>query len=598
MKHSSNTSLLNAGLVLLVGIVCPCYVMGQVDLSGDWTLLMHEDEAWRGPGPELGEYEGLPLNAAGKMRAWSWNASINTLPEHQCIPLPADDFTDFGNIRIWKEVDPATQRVIAWHEYTEWQAQERVIWMDSRPRPSELAAHTWQGFSTGKWDRNELTIQTTHLKEAQYERVGTYRSDRGTLTEHWIRHGNYLTIMLIISDPVYLAKPLVRTRQYALDPDQTMRGYNCVPTAEIAGRRPGYVPDYIPWKNPFKLDAVTRYKVPEVAVSGGPETMYPEFVAKLKNPNARVPEIAETRTSPTAAPPTSNLNDLSITALRVQRNVYMLHGAGANITVQVGDDSVYVVDSEFAALAPKIVAAIKQITNKPLRYVINTSFDADHTGGNAEVAKAGNQIEMYPFGGETPATIVAHENVLKRMSAPTGQVSPVSDSLWPTETYATPQMQLYNGEGIQLIHERAAHTDGDTIVYFRGSDVISSGDIFSTETYPVIDRKNGGTFSGILQSLNHIIELSIPKGQQEGGTYIVPGHGRICDQADVVNYRDMVTMIGHRIADLIADGKTLEQVLAAQPTMDFDGRYGAPIPNWTTEMFIETVYNELKESKK
>src|SRR4029079_2174421 len=138
----------------------------------------------------------------------------------------------------------------------------------------------------------------------------------------------------------------------------------------------------------------------------------------------------------------------------------------------------------------------------------------------------------------------------------------------------------------------------DTIVYFRGSDVISSGDIFSTETYPVIDRKNGGTFSGILQSLNHIIELSIPKGQQEGGTYIVPGHGRICDQADVVNYRDMVTMIGHRIADLIADGKTLEQVLAAQPTMDFDGRYGAPTPNWTKEIFIETVYNELKESKK
>jgi len=377
-----------------------------------------------------------------------------------------------------------------------------------------------------------------------------------------------------------------------------MRGYNCVPTAEIAGRRPGYVPDYIPWKNPFKLDAVTRYKVPEVAVSGGPETMYPEFVATLKNPNAKVPEIAETRTSPTVAPPTTNLNDLSITALRVQRNVYMLHGAGANITVQVGDDSVYVVDSEFAALAPKIVAAIKQITNKPLRYVINTSFDADHTGGNAEVAKAGNQIEMYPFGGETPATIAAHENVLKRMSAPTGQVSPVSDSLWPTETYATPQMQLYNGEGIQLIHERAAHTDGDTIVYFRGSDVISSGDIFSTETYPVIDRKNGGTFEGILQSLNHIIELSIPKGQQEGGTYIVPGHGRICDQADVVNYRDMVTMIGHRIADLIADGKTLEQVVAAQPTMDFDGRYGAPTPNWTKDTFIEAVYNELKESKK
>src|SRR5206468_3786554 len=137
-----------------------------------------------------------------------WNPTINTLPEHQCIPLPADDFTDFGNIRIWKEIDPVTQRVIAWHEYTEWQAQERVIWMDGRPHPSPYAPHTWQGFSTGKWERNQLTITTTHLKTAPYERVGTYRSDLGTLAEHWMRHGNYLTIMVIISDPVYLAEPL------------------------------------------------------------------------------------------------------------------------------------------------------------------------------------------------------------------------------------------------------------------------------------------------------------------------------------------------------------------------------------------------------
>ncbi len=598
MKRDSKTSLLNAGLILFGGIVFPSYVQAQVDLSGQWTLLMHEDEAWRGPGPELGEYEGLPLNAGGKMRAWSWNASLNTLPEHQCIPLPADDFTDFGNIRIWEEVDKPTQKVVAWHEYTEWQAQERVIWMDGRPHPSELAAHTWQGYSTGKWDRNELSIQTTHLKEAQYERVGTVRSDRGMLTEHWIRHGNYLTIMLIISDPVYLAKPLVRTRQYAFDPEQTMRGYTCVPTAEIANRRPGYVPDYVPWKNPYKLNAVKRYNVPEIAVSGGPETMYPEFLAKLKNPNAKVPEVTPASTAPAANPPAPNLNDVSITVLPVQGNVYMLHGAGANVTVQVGEDAVYVVDAEFAALAPKIAAAIKQITTKPIRYLINTSFDADHTDGNAELAKAGSTIAMYPFGGEGPAPILAHENVVARMSAPTGQASPTPSTIWPTETYATNVMQLYNSEGIRLIHEPAAHTDGDTMVYFHGSDVISTGDIFSTETYPVIDRKNGGTFKGILDSINHIIELSIPKGKQEGGTYIIPGHGRLCDQADVVSYRDMVTMIQHRIADLIADGKTLAEVQAARPTMDFDGRYGAPTPTWTKEMFIETVYNELKESKK
>jgi len=171
-------------------------------------------------------------------------------------------------------------------------------------------------------------------------------------------------------------------------------------------------------------------------------------------------------------------------------------------------------------------------------------------------------------------------------------------ALWPTETYATPEYQLFNGEGVEVIHEPAAHTDGDSIVFFRRSDVISTGDVFSTFTYPVIDRANGGSMNGIIASLNHLIRLSIPRDKQEGGTYIIPGHGRICDQADVVEYRDMVTIIRDRIESMLKDKMTLDQVKAARPTLDYDGRYGAPTPYWTKEKFIEAVYADLSQGKK
>jgi len=226
------------GLWLLL-IVSARFAFSQVDLSGDWAVRIHEDQAWRGPGAEIGEYEGLPLSPAGHIKASTWSAASLTLPERQCNPLPADDFTDISGMRIWKEVDPATQQIIAWHEYTEWQAQERVIWMDGRPHPSEYAPHTWQGFSTGKWEGNQLAITTTHLKMAMYERHGLFRSDIGTLFERWIRHGNYLTVMLIISDPVYLAEPFIRTRNYELSLNQQLGGYSCAPAAEIANRPQG-----------------------------------------------------------------------------------------------------------------------------------------------------------------------------------------------------------------------------------------------------------------------------------------------------------------------------------------------------------------------
>ena len=167
----------------------------------------------------------------------------------------------------------------------------------------------------------------------------------------------------------------------------------------------------------------------------------------------------------------------------------------------------------------------------------------------------------------------------------------VPTSAWPTETYATDEYEVVNGEGVQIFHEPAAHADGDSLVYFRRSDVISTGDIFSTVSYPVIDLRNGGTINGVIAGLNHILDLAIPKDKQEGGTYIIPGHGRVCDEADVLEYRDMVTIIRDRVLDLIKKGMTLEQITAAKPTLDYDGRYNATF--WTTDMFVEAVYRSL-----
>jgi glyoxylase-like metal-dependent hydrolase (beta-lactamase superfamily II) len=334
--------------------------------------------------------------------------------------------------------------------------------------------------------------------------------------------------------------------------------------------------------------------------------MYPEFEAKLKNPSASSGATAPRTPQPAqvSRPQPPDLDKVNIEVLPVQGSVYMLVGAGGNTTVQVGDDSVIVVDTQYAPLSGKLLSAIKKISNKPIRYIINTSYDADHTGANAEIGKAGSSVGGSNIARDLAeeatmgAAIIAHENVLNRLSAPTGAKAPVPFAAWPTESYATKKYDFFNGEGVQIIHEPAAHTDGDSIVFFRRSDVISTGDIFSTVSYPVIDRKAGGSINGIIAALNHLIDLSIPKDKQEGGTYMIPGHGRVCDQADVVEYRDMVTIFRDRIQDMIKDKMTLEQVIAARPTLDYDGRYGAPTATWTKEMFIEAVYEDLSRSAK
>ena len=301
-----------------------------------------------------------------------------------------------------------------------------------------------------------------------------------------------------------------------------------------------------------------------------------------------------------AAPAAPNPANVEVHVLHVQGSVYMLVGAGGNITMQVGNDGVLLVDTGLPGTSDKVLAAIHSVTDEPIRYIINTHMHADHTGGNEALAKAGNTIAGGNVVGDigasagNQAAILAFQTVLDRMSAPTGQQAPTPQGAWPTETYTTPERKLFfNGEAVQVIHIPNAHTDGDSIVFFHRSDVISTGDIFVTNRYPIVDMARGGNIQGVIAGLNRIIELATPGPTDEGGTLIIPGHGRLCDQSDVVFYQEMVTIIRDRIQDMINKGMTLEQVKAARPTQDYDPRYGATTGIWTTDMFVEAVYNSL-----
>lgn len=285
--------------------------------------------------------------------------------------------------------------------------------------------------------------------------------------------------------------------------------------------------------------------------------------------------------------------------LPVQGSVYMLVGAGGNITAQVGKQGVLLVDVGTEAMSAKAVAAIRTLTDKPIRYIVDTSFDEDHIGGNENLRKAGVTITGANVAANlTDATegaaIVAHDNVLARMSAPTGKQAATPTGAWPTITFSGAEKELYfNGESIQVLHQPAAKTDGDSIVYFRRSDVISAGDLFQTEGYPIIDTGKGGTIQGLIDGLNAILHVAIPAHEQEDGTLIVPGHGRLCDEADVVEYRDMVVIVRDRVRAMLKKGMTLQQILVARPTFEYDPRYGSTAGPWTTNMFVEAIYKSL-----
>ena len=302
--------------------------------------------------------------------------------------------------------------------------------------------------------------------------------------------------------------------------------------------------------------------------------------------------------------------DLDVVQLRP--NFYVIGGAGGNVVAQLGPEGVILVDSGSTERADRVLAAIRRLTDLPIRYIINTSMDADHTGGNEKLARAGLSIlpgavvagaglgddVVSNFG---RASVLAHENVLGRMSAPTGRQSPVASGLWPTKTFAYHQYSMYlNGEGIQVIHQPAAHTDGDTIVFFRRGDVIATGDIIDTTRWPVIDTKRGGTVQGELDALNRLMDMTVfnlPLQWKADRTFLVPGHGHVYDKLDLLEYRDAVTIVRDRVQDLIGEGKTLAQVKAADPTLGYRSQYGADSGPWTTDMFVEVIYNELSAKK-
>lgn len=332
--------------------------------------------------------------------------------------------------------------------------------------------------------------------------------------------------------------------------------------------------------------------------------------------------------------------------LPVRGNVYMIVAGGSNVTASIGKDGIFLVDTGPAELTDEVLRTVLELATrltgagvpatcmglhcptapegwvspginaiisspaapKPIRYIVQTSMDTDHTGGTEKLARqlaegaADSKIVgvTFPPVSIAPQAIVfAHENVLTRMSQPEPGKKEVPEGVWPTDTYHAKYYKLsqfFNGEGIQLYHEPSAHTDGDTIVFFRYSDVIAAGDILNTTSYPVIDTERGGSIQGVLAGLNHILEIAVPEFRSQGGTMVIPGHGRLCDTGDVANYRNMVAIIRDRIQDLINKGMTLDQVKAAKPTMDYDGLYGAKTGSWTTDMFIEAAYKSLKKS--
>jgi len=575
-------------VVLLTFSIASSAALAQVDFAGEWDypgLFGHEDVNDRGQGPEVGDFMGLPLNEAGLRKAESYSGSWLSVPEHQCTPHPAAYQTWGPNTLIVNKQYDRVSRVVEALRLDGTFGLDRIVWMDGRPHPPSETLHSFSGFSTGHWEGDALVVETTHMKAGWLRRNGTPTSERARMIEHFTRFDDYLLVTTIVDDPVYFSEPFIRTTEYKLTnrpppvigfPFTRNDGpvfYKCFPAEETTADK-YYVPHFLPGTNTLLDEFSEKYSVPRWAMAAGSQSMYPEFAARLEpggdhNVRAGLADI----------PP--RMPDLGVVrSMHVRGQVWVIWGAGGNVTAQIGDEGVLVVDSGEAAMAKNVREEIRRIAGgKPIRYVINTHFHDDHTGGNVLIAEEPQQR----------AAILTHENVgLRLIEAGSAAGNLVMDTF-----YGDSKVIYFNGEPIEIIHVPSAHTDGDSLVFFRGSDVVSAGGIISTTRFPRFSANEGGSVNGLIAALNRILDITVAETRGQGGTMVVPGQGRLYDEADVAEYRDMLTIIRDRVQRALDEGDSLREFRQQRPALDYTGVFGATDGEWTTDAFIEAVYRNL-----
>jgi cyclase len=584
----------------------------QIDISGEWGSRVYKDFLARGPGPELGDYTGLPLNDAGRLRAQSWDESELSAPEEQPVPHPAC-YSMWGpgtNLRIQKIFDPRDSALQGYTITGLYGRADRTIWLDGRQSPSAFSENTWTGFSVGKAEQNQLVVTTTQMKDGYIQRNGAACSDRAKMTEYFVRHGDLLIDMSFIDDPAYLEEPMVRTMDWVLTPDLGVDNRVSFQAAEeVADRPDDYVPHY-PLGTQHS-EFAKQSGIPFEATQGGSRTLYPDYLPRLRAMIAGekptpdpwiVPGTVSGLPSagdqgPYGLPPAFDAAGVQIVPVR--KSLYMLVVDGQNVVAQVGPDGVLLVDTGPTNAAAQLLSSVKSLSDGKIQFVVDTDFTDDVVGGVAAVVEAGGDpVTASEYGAlrgtvGSGTTVVAQNQVAFHLAT---QSPPAPRAGQPGIQFTSYRALVFNGEPIEIWGIPAATDDANSVAFFRKADVIAAGNLLDTTRYPRIDAANGGTIEGVIDGLTRVIKAAVPGRNSTGGTVVIPGHGHLCNQIDVVYYRNMLVVIRDRVRDMVRKGMTQPRVLAADPTADYEGLYGSKTGKWTTEMFVSAIFQHEQAS--